>query len=72
MTTITGVYHNGQLKLDKPLVTKKPLKITITFEEDSTKPLELSDFSFLESQEMLKNVNVSFADAVIDERRSAV
>jgi hypothetical protein len=33
-------------------------------------PLKLSDFSFLKSRELLKDVNVSLSDAVMEERRS--
>jgi len=72
MTTITGTYFNGQLKLERPFKTKKPVKVTVTFEEDIKTPLVLSDFSFLESQELLKDVKGSFSDEVIEERREAI
>ncbi len=72
MTTITGKYYNGQLKLERPLKTQKPLKVILTFHDDSKTRLELSDFSFLESQELLKNYNGSFTDEVLEERRKAL
>jgi hypothetical protein len=72
MTTISGTYYNGQLKLDRPIKTKKPLKVTVTFEEESKIRLALSDFSFLESQELLKDYTGSFSDEVIEERRKAL
>lgn len=72
MTTISGTYYNGQLKLERPIKTKKPVKVTVIFEEESNTRLLLSDFSFLESQELLKNYKGSFADEVIDERRNAL
>lgn len=73
MTTLTGTYYNGQLKLDRPIKINKPIKVTITFNEEENKPgLKLSDFSFLETQELLKNCESSFADEVIEERRKAV
>ncbi|MFA6401846.1 MAG: hypothetical protein WCX31_09510 [Salinivirgaceae bacterium] len=72
MKTITGTYFNGQLKLERPLKTKKPVKVTITFEEEAKKRLLISDFSFLESQELLKDYKGSFSDEVIEERRKAI
>ena len=72
MTTISGTYYNGQLKLERPIKTKKPVKVTVTFEEESKTRLALSDFSFLESQEILKDYKGSFSDEVIDERRKAL
>lgn len=70
MTTITGTYFNGHLKLERALKTKKPLKVTLSFEEESKKLLSISDFSFLETQDLLKDYNGSFSDEVIEERRN--
>jgi len=72
MTTITGTYYNGQLKLERPLKTKKPVKVTVTFEDESKTQLALSDFSFLETQDLLKDCKSSFSDEVIEERRNAL
>lgn len=72
MTTITGTYYNGHLKLEKPIKTKKPINVKVTYEEDSITRLALSDFSFLESQELLKDFKGSFSDEVIEERRNAL
>jgi hypothetical protein len=72
MKTIRGTYYNGQLKLERPIKTKKPVKVTVTFEEESKTHLLLSDFSFLESQELLKDYKGSFSDEVIEERRKAL
>lgn len=72
MTIITGTYFNGQLKLERPFKTKKPVKVTVTFEEESNTKLTLSDFSFLESQELLKDFKGSFSDEVIEERRQSI
>lgn len=70
MTTITGTYHNGKLRLDRLIKTKRPVKVTITIEEDDDAVgLKLSDFSFAETQNLLKNCNTSFSDEVIEERR---
>lgn len=72
MTSVTGTYFNGQLQLEHPITTQRPIKVTILFEEEPQKALSLSDFSFLETQELLANCNTSFSDEVIDERRSAL
>ena len=72
MTTITGTYYNGQLKLERPLKTKKPLKVTVIFEEEPEQSLKVSDFSFLEMQALLKDYKGSFSEEVIEERRAAL
>jgi len=68
MGSITGTYFNGQLKLDRPLKTKKPVKVTVTYEEETVKRLQLSDFSFLETQALLKDYKGSFSDEIMVER----
>jgi hypothetical protein len=72
MTTITGTYYNGHLKLERPLKTKKPIKVKVTFEEEAKARLAISDFSFLETQDLLKDYKGSFSDEVIEERRKAL
>ena len=69
MLRVNGTYYNGKLQLDKPIKTKKPLRVVVTFENLNSKPLELSDFSFAETQELLKDYKGSFSDEVIEERR---
>lgn len=69
MKTIKGTYFKGQLKLDKPYEKEGPVRVSVTFEESSSKPLELADFSFLEMQKELADVKGSFAEEVIKERR---
>jgi hypothetical protein len=44
----------------------------VTFEEESKTHLVLSDFSFLETQDLLKDYKGSFSDEVIEERRNAL
>lgn len=74
MLSIVGTYENGYLKLDKDYSTKKPVKVIVTFLEEiqskSEKGLALNDFSFSKSKENLQNFKGSFADTVIDERRT--
>ena len=79
MKTITGTYFNGQLTLKKPLKTKRPIKVTLTIEDElelkrtsSKKILKISDFSFTEAQALLKDYKGSFSDEVINERRKAL
>jgi len=69
MEKINGIYHNGHLKLERPFRTKKPIKVTVIFEEESKSCLQLSDFSFVETQELLKDYHGSFSDEVVEERR---
>jgi hypothetical protein len=72
MRTLTGIYHNGKLKLDRPLLTKKPLKVTLSYEDEEVTCLNLSDFSFSETQELLKDCKTSFSDDVVEERRKDI
>lgn len=72
MRTLTGTYYKGRLKLDRPFTTKKPLKVTISFEDEEKTVLSLTDFSFAETQELLKDCKTSFSDEVVDERRKAI
>jgi len=72
MEKITGTYYKGRLSLDKPLKVKKPVKVMVTLLEETETRLSISDFSFLESQELLKDCKTSFSDEVIEERRNAL
>ena len=74
MLSIVGTYINGYLKLDKDYSTKNPVKVIVTFIEEiqnkSEKELNLSDFSFSKSKRNLENFKGSFAETVVEERRS--
>ena len=73
MLQITGIYYKGKIQLEQTVKTDKPLKVVVTFEEESeTESLKVSDFSFLETQEKLKDYKGSFSKEVASERRSAV
>jgi hypothetical protein len=72
MTTLTGTYYNGTIQLDKPLTRKGKVKVIVTLEDEIETGLNISDFSFLETQELLKDCKTSFADEVIEERRSEI
>lgn len=74
MKTISGTYHNGKLNLDKPLKTKKPIRVKVIIEEniEPEEGLNISDFSFLEMQQLLQNCKTSLADEIIKERRQEI
>jgi len=73
MVAIAGTYQNGYVKLDKEYSSNNPVKVIVTFLEDtqtqSEEGLFLSDFSFSKSQKNLENHKGSFSDEVIEERR---
>jgi hypothetical protein len=68
MPTLTGTYYKGRLKLDKPVKFTKPVKVTVSYEEENKEVLTLSDFSFLETQELLKDCKTSFSEEVVKGR----
>ena len=74
MISIVGTYQDGHLTLDRDYSTKKPVKVIVTFLEDvqnsSDTRLSLEDFSFSKRRKNLENVKESFADTVVEERRS--
>ena len=83
MLALTGTYYNGNIILEEKIKSEKPLKIIVTFIEEDTlhypedkrkgeKKLKVSDFSFLEAQELLKNFNGSLSKTVIEERKSSL
>ena len=76
MIQISGVYDNGNITLDRVIAINKPVKVIVSFAEDDVNVekarLTLNDFSFLRSRELLKDVQGSLSDAVIEERRSAL
>ena len=72
MTVVSGTYFNGQISLDSIPLTTKPVKVTVSFDEEPVKKLEVSDFSFLECQDLMKDYKGSFSDEVINERRNSL
>lgn len=74
MIQVRGTYNNGNITLDKTVGINKPVRIIVTFDEEDLvseeRRLTISDFSFLKSRELLKNVKGNLSDAVIEERRS--
>ena len=76
MLALKGIYENGSVTLPMPLPINRRMDVIVTFleEVDDTAPTkaDLNSFSFARSREILKNLKGSCADAVIDERRSAL
>jgi len=74
MLQLLGTYYNGKVILDDIISTSKPVKVVITFQEEvenEDKSLKLSDFSFFEAQEFLKEYKGTFSEEVVEERRAA-
>jgi hypothetical protein len=73
MVAIRGTYQKGKIQLEEEYPSENSVDVIVTFLEQSPKvsekKLELSDFSFLESQKILAGYKGSFSDAVIEERR---
>lgn len=76
MLTLKGIYDNGTVKFDEEISVDSPVEVSVTFLEDVEKKprrrLMLSDFSFAESREVLKDFKGSLSDSVIEERRDAL
>ena len=73
MIQVSGTYNKGNILLDERIDIDKPVKVIVTFIDESTdenKRLVLNDFSFAKSRELLKHVKGTISDAVIEERRS--
>jgi hypothetical protein len=75
MLAIIGTYQNGYVKFERDITFKNPVKVIITFLDETEplleKELSLSDFSFSESKQLFKDYKGSFSDSVIEERREA-
>ncbi|MBK9458732.1 MAG: hypothetical protein IPN94_04710 [Sphingobacteriales bacterium] len=73
MLSLIGTYKDGYVSFEQTLSVVKPVKVIITFLEDIETSdeifLQLSDFSFQEARQVLKNYTGSFADTIINERR---
>ena len=67
---------NGSVILPFTVPIKKRMEVVVTFLEEiadtSTDKVDMKSFSFVKSREILKDYHGSFADAVIEERRSDV
>lgn len=73
MLAVLGTYENGTIRMDQNVVINSPVRVVVTFLEESAivpvKAVSLNDFSFAKSRELLKHVKTSLSDEVIRERR---
>jgi hypothetical protein len=74
MLSVRGVYENGEIKFKEKVSITRETPVIVTFLEDlgekETKKMNLSDFSFNRSKEILKDYKGSLSDTIIEERRS--
>ena len=69
MFALKGIFENGSVILPSPVPVKRRVE---EIDDTAVDKLDLKSFSFAKSREILKNYNGSFADTVIEERRSEV
>ena len=76
MLAVQGTYQNGSLILQEKVPFIEKVRVIVTFLEEpkktTSKKIELANFSFSHSREILKNVNSSFSDTLVEERRGAL
>ncbi len=76
MLSVKGVYQNGEVKLKEKVGSDGEIPVIVTFLEDirkeESKKVDLNEFSFNRSKEILKDYKGSLSDSVIEERRSFV
>lgn len=76
MISTKGIYFNGNLKLENPITSEKPLKVIVTFLEETEESNQDTGFSVKslsldKSRKLLADFKGSFSDAVIKERRDS-
>ncbi len=74
MLAVKGTYQNGRLILNEKIPFTEPVAVIVTFLEEKvvSKKLDITQFSFAQSREILKDVKGSLSDVLIEERRSAL
>ncbi len=76
MLAVTGVYKDGQIILDEKINISHPLKVVVTFLEESRLSnrdgLDISQFSFQQSRQALKGLQSALSDTLIEERRASL
>lgn len=73
MLTVSGIYENGVIRLDKRILSMRKMKVIVTFLEESTLSdemrLKTEDFSFRSSREKTKRFKGSLSDSIIEDRK---
>ena len=76
MLALKGIYQNGKITLEQEMTMTDPVAVIVTFLEEPRslppEPLNLSEFSFGPSRELLKSLQSSLSDTLIAERREAL
>ncbi len=74
MIAINGIYENGVVHLERRILSKKAIKVIVTFLDEElvedSKRLSAKDFSFSKSREKLKTFKGSLSDTVIEDRKA--
>ncbi|MFN0047542.1 MAG: hypothetical protein ACKVOU_00295 [Cytophagales bacterium] len=70
MLKINTTFQKGGVSQDSNINSHQPSKSSTSLNAETKKGLSISDFLFLETQELLKDVNGSFSKELIIERRS--
>ena len=73
MLAVEGTYCDGKIELLETIKSRNATKVIVTFlNEEVAKPtqkLTEDKFNFRKTRELLKDVEINFADSVIEERR---
>ncbi|MFH0926678.1 MAG: hypothetical protein V1872_13775 [bacterium] len=73
MLSVKGIYKEGKVSIEEEVIVPNEVKVIITFLEDVEEKvpgkLNLKDFSFSKSRELLKNYKDSLSESIIEERR---
>jgi len=73
MLAISGTYENGKLILNEKIKNSKPINVIVTFLDDvqiiQDDNISIKEFSFLESQNILKELKGSISDEVLTDRK---
>jgi hypothetical protein len=76
MLSVRGIYEKGEITLTEKIPTERKVEVIVTFlentEEERRQQLNLDQFSFKKSRELLKHYKGSLSDEIIAERRSFV
>jgi len=72
MLSIEGIYQNGQVILKEKAKFSQPVKVIVMFLEEPKKAISLEDFSFTQSRKILKDLDSSLSDTLIEERNSLI